>query len=737
MTETTISTGSANEAITLPPSNGRPSYPRSPRPPSRESSGTFKAEFVLNVLRKWRKLIVPLGLILAALMAAAVCVTHESTYEASAWLRIKETTPFVVVQSRDDSQTFSETQIQLIRSPLVLGAVVDQPEISRMLGEGTDEAKMRWLVKHVEVRPVGSSELVKVSLETADPKHSAQIVNAVVDAYLELQNQDNREQSQKVIETLEREREVRSGEVARLRDRIRQLAQETGHVPSANTESASPANGPAAELQTRLADTELQRDVLESQIAALEQAIAAGRIQVSESRLDVAVDERDEVEQLHELLAEKRLKMHDIATRSAAGEEDPFYQQLAQEIRADEQALERLRTELRTQVKPVIEREVINERKKELDDLRAELASRTLQAETLARRLEDHRNRAKHLSGKALQIEYEREELAQAEERLDRIASRLIELRTEGDAPARISLLKRATVPTTPVEMAPVPQIAFVSLLGLLAPFGFVLMWERALRRVNDAEELEQVCNLSVLAEIPRLPDSVSPSSGPSEQHLDRDLAMFEESVDGLRACLMLSEPLKHMRILAITSATSQEGKTSVAAQLAVSIARATGEDTLLIDGDARSPDMHRLFDLPLQPGLSEVLTGRLRVRDVIKASRHEGLYVLTAGKLPTGPHRVFRRQSVQSLLDEVRSSYRHVIVDTPPVFGASEALCLANAAEICVVCARWDVSRIDRVRAACERLFSADVCPVGIVLNGVPFRHYAYRYGRYAYSHV
>lgn len=318
MTETTIFTRPANEAITLPPSNGRPSYPRSPQRASRESTGTFKAEFVLNVLRKWRKLVVPLGLVLAALMGAALYVTHEPVYEASAWLRIKERTPFVVVQSQDYSESFSETQIQLIRNPLVLGSVVALPEISEFLGEGTDEAKMRWLVKELEVRPVGSSELVKVSLETTNPKHSAQIVNAVVDAYLQLQNQDNAKQTQKVIETLEKEREVRSAEVAQLRDRIRELAQQTGHVSSANAESASPANGPATELQTRLADVELQRDVLESQITVLEQAIATGRIQVSESKLDVAVDERAEVEQLYEHLAEKRLKLHDIATRSAS-----------------------------------------------------------------------------------------------------------------------------------------------------------------------------------------------------------------------------------------------------------------------------------------------------------------------------------------------------------------------------------------------------------------------------------
>lgn len=735
MSQTTISTGPANTAVTLPPSNGRPSYQRPARRSGPDSTGTLNAEFVLNALRKWWKLVVPLGFALAAVMGAALYMRHEPTYEASAWLRIKETTPFVVNRTHEYSQNFGETQIQLIRSPLVLGTVIAQPENARILGKGTEEAKMRWLVKKLKVQPVGSSELVKVSLETPNPEHSARITNAVVDAYLELQNQDNSQQTQKVVETLEKEYDVRSEEVARLRGQVRELAEQTGPVASVNAEPASPTGGPAPDLQTRVADAELQRDLLRSQVTALEQAIATGRIHVSESRLDVAVDERAEIEQRNELLAEKRLKLHDISTRSASGNEDPYYQQLLREVRSDEQKLERLRAELRTQVRPAIEREMLNERKQRLDDLRAELEGRELAAKTLAKRMETHLSQAKQLSGKALQLQYEREELAQAEERLDRIATRLIELRTEGDAPARISLLKPAAVPTTPVESASMPKIALFSLLGLLAPFGSVLVWERTLRRVNDAKELEQSCNLNVLAEIPQLPEPVSASAGPSDERMDQDLAMFEESVDGLRTGLMLSEPLKHMRTLAVTSAVSREGKTSMAAQLAVSIARATGEKTLLIDGDARSPDMHRLFEVPLGPGLSEVLAGRCTIPSAIKDSKYEGLYVLPAGKLLASPNQVFRRPSVLALLDEVRSSFRYVVVDTPPVLGASEALCLANAADVCVVCARWDLSRIDRVRAACDRLFSADVCPVGIVLNGVPYSQYAYRYGRYAYS--
>jgi len=134
MSETTITPQHPNDAFGAPHSNGRSSYPRSTRPSGDDSTSSLKPAFVLNTLRKWWKLTVPLGLTLAAVMGTLLFVTYKPTYEASAWLRIKESTPFVVVQSRDHSRSFAETQIELIRSPLVLGTVVAQPDIARLLG---------------------------------------------------------------------------------------------------------------------------------------------------------------------------------------------------------------------------------------------------------------------------------------------------------------------------------------------------------------------------------------------------------------------------------------------------------------------------------------------------------------------------------------------------------------------------------------------------------------------------
>jgi capsular exopolysaccharide synthesis family protein len=162
---------------------------------------------------------------------------------------------------------------------------------------------------------------------------------------------------------------------------------------------------------------------------------------------------------------------------------------------------------------------------------------------------------------------------------------------------------------------------------------------------------------------------------------------------------------------------------------------RATESPILLIDGDMRAPDMHRLFDVPLEPGLTKVLEGACSIEEAIVQVGESNLYVLPAGLLRTNPHYLFGNGSRESLRAAIPDRFRYVIIDTPPILAASEALMLAAMADASVVCALRDVSRIDQVRKAYDRLQATGGNPVGLVLNGVPTRSYTHRYGSYGYS--
>ena len=192
------------------------------------------------------------------------------------------------------------------------------------------------------------------------------------------------------------------------------------------------------------------------------------------------------------------------------------------------------------------------------------------------------------------------------------------------------------------------------------------------------------------------------------------------------------------MQVISVCSAVSGEGKTSVSSQLAVSIARATGQPVLLVDGDMRAPDVHDIFEVPLSPGLADVLDQRASLEEAINRAWSEHVHLLPAGVLDKSPHKLLGNSAFRALLDEARLWYPYIVVDTPPVLAASESLVIAKHADGTIVCAMRDFSREHHVRLAQSRLHSTGATVIGTVLNGVPVRSYSARYGSYGrYGYV
>jgi capsular exopolysaccharide synthesis family protein len=697
-------------------------------------AGALSVSLLLGTLRHWWFIVLPLGLILGAVAAAGVYVLAEPLYEATAWLRLEDPPPYIAFPSQEESRHYVQTQIEVIHSPLVLGSVLSQANIASLPDIQAEESPIEWLAKEVRVRLVGQSELMTISVASRDPNHAAAIVSAVVKAYLALQANSDAERRQRIIELLEEEQERRARDVERLRDAVRTLTkQATGKDPFAiTTETDRPANHPLADLQNRLVGVEVERHLLEAQVKAAEQSGVVDRVEIPESTLERALDDRQEVQTVKEQVLAKRALLGEYAARLAGGAEDPLYRNLEGECKQTEQLLRQTRESLRDPVRKELRTALLSQRQETMEKMREQLAALRLTEGMLREQCDTEVKGAVELSGQTLELQFKQGELARAEQVFERIASRVTALRTEQQAPSRVSLLKEASVPQSAIDAVPLKKMSLASLAALLLPFGVALVWERSIRRVSDAEQLEQDTMLPVVGEVSWLPIRARLVAPPSRRPARKAIRLFEESVDSLRTSLVLGEPLSKAGVLAVTSAVDNEGKTSVSVQLAVSIARASGQRTLLVDGDLRSPDIQRLFGARLEPGLAEVLAHACSVDDAIVSEQIAGLDLLPAGCLRTSPHQLFGNGAVRPLLEQLRSAYRYVIIDTPPVLSASEAMVLAGLADSCLICAMRDVSRIDQIQKTYDRLVRTGTRPAGIVLNGVPTKRYAYRYGNY-----
>lgn len=688
------------------------------------------------VLRNWRTAF-PLGLLLAAVAGGLVWVRFRPTYQASAWLQVQQSSPylaFALREGRDETGRFFETQTELIRSPIVLEQVAADPDVTRISQIDGLQDRIEWLREGLVVKPVGRSELWTVSYEDYSPRGAAEIVNAVVDAYVRQRDAQEAKHNQRVLELLEQERERRTAELGRMRDEVRGLSQ---HLAAGDPLGAGfdlrPLD-PSMDLQRQLVALAVEKEVLAAQIAAFEEGLGKRPASVPAEMLARAIDEDEEVLRRKKALSTDRARLDEMKRVLVRGQQDPAYRSLETRIVDDEASLARLRSEVRNDRRGELETRVVEKNRDEVAALRQELQAREVRQRILLQRYREELPKAQAGNERSLDLQYRRAELNQAQQVLDLIAMRAAQLRTEQQAPSRVVLLKRATEPVSPVRTFPLRNFGMATLGAFCLPFMLVVVRERLLRRIIEPSELEHETRLPVLGEIARLPRALDTFalawSGPPLRASRQALAaarMFEESVDAVRTGLLVTDELKTNRILAVTSAVMHEGKTRVAVALASSIARASGHAVLLIDGDMRRPEIHARFGIDRGPGLAEVLRGEVTLEDAIVRPDGGRVHVLTAGAVNGNPHELLGNGALKELLHDAAETYAYVIVDTSPVLAAAESLVLAKLADACVLCALRHVSRGDQIRQACQRLAAAQTRVLGAVLNGMPRSRYPY----------
>ena len=274
------------------------------------------------------------------------------------------------------------------------------------------------------------------------------------------------------------------------------------------------------------------------------------------------------------------------------------------------------------------------------------------------------------------------------------------------------------------------------SLLSLVTPLGLAIAYEFLAKRISTAEQLTNQSSLPLLGEVARFPrhratNRTAQIAAPQQ----RQMFVYTESVDSLRTQLMLTEQVGQqgiVKIIAICSAASGEGKSSLAASLALSIAKASKRPTLLIDADLRSPDISSFLEVPSQPGILELLSGQAKLEQAIHRVGKSQAYVLPAGVLKGNPHHLVDQVKIEQLLDKLRNSFDTILIDTPPVLSASDSLIYAKAADLVLFSSLADISRAKQVRCAVERLQTTGANLAGVVLSGVSVNRYVYQYGSY-----
>jgi polysaccharide biosynthesis transport protein len=700
----------------------------------------FTVSTVLNAVRCWWKVMTPIALLLAAGAGAAVFYFHKPSYTAKASLLILERPNVILRDVNTDSKRFIQNQKQFLLSKTVLGSLAQKPGVLAAPELAGEEDVLAALARRITFVQSEQSDIYNVSYRGETAEKAEFILNEVLTSYLSFYSKNEAKQSNLIIERLTEQLAIRAQQVGQLRENVLALSLElTGVDPFSDIKDpeASQQTNPMARLQGDITNLEIDRDLLAMEIKAEEETQALEMVEIPVDEVEMEVLKHSRYLALREKIERTRQRQGDFQkTGKNLESNSPDYRALLADLAADLKALDALKISLGKEIKETMAQNIATARRDNLNSLKRELNVSDTRLKILKDKFEQGVTSAKKLKGGNLDLEIRKAKLEQVTKIHDELSARILAINTEFSAPQRVELFSPVSRPLRPDAIIPWRNIGVGSGLAFFAPFSLVVVWEHLFRRVTSRLHLEEANQLNVIGEVTALP-ARRRGSFLGKRSAERDLLLYEESVDGLRTYLSLVEPLRGLRVLAVTSAVSREGKTSLAAQLASSIARATGEPTLLIDGDMRSPDIHNVFNFDLSPGLADVLVDECPLREAIETGFSEHLHILTAGAISVTPHRLLSNGEFDKLLDEAVTMYRHIVIDTPPVLSASEALVLASAAEAAVLCVRRDFSRVDQVREASRRMMAAGVKTAGAVINGIPLRHYAYKYGSYLYNRV
>jgi len=313
-------------------------------------------------------------------------------------------------------------------------------------------------------------------------------------------------------------------------------------------------------------------------------------------------------------------------------------------------------------------------------------------------------------------------------EQLVRTAAEIESPRGDQGTPVKVTIIDPASTPSTPVFPKPVLNLTLALILGLVLAMAVAL-----LREVLD-NTIKQVDDLG--PEAPPLLGALVAESAKDHATIVSQLPQSAPRVEAfrmLRTNISFVDVDQPNKVLVVTSPMQGDGKTSVAVNLAVSLATAQVR-TLLIDGDLRRPRVAASLNLVDDVGVTTVLRGRVSLEDAIQRYRSGGLEVLTSGTPPPNAAELLQSDAMEKLLDHVRTRYEVVIIDSPPLLPVTDAALLAARADGAVVVLRHGRTTKEQWREAQSRLEQVDATTLGVVINMVPSSDSSsgYAYGSY-----
>lgn len=262
-------------------------------------------------------------------------------------------------------------------------------------------------------------------------------------------------------------------------------------------------------------------------------------------------------------------------------------------------------------------------------------------------------------------------------------------------------------------------------LIGIILPLVVFILLDFLNSTIRDKEEVMSLTNIPIMGLIPN-----SKFIKDNKIVFNQPKSVLAESFRTIRTNLMFYQQGKVPFVIMVTSTVAKEGKTFCAINLAASLA-ASGKKTVLLGFDLRKPQIHNYLSLSDKEGVSNYLTGSVGIKDIVQSTSEKNLYVVTSGAIPPNPAELIATSRTSELLDELKSQFDVIILDTPPIGLVADSLLLQKESDLNLYLVRQNYSKREFLNQANELYDSSKMENLCIVYNGVD-KSSSYKYGYY-----
>jgi succinoglycan biosynthesis transport protein ExoP len=607
--------------------------------------------------------------------------------------------------------SFKKTQAALVKSRVVLNAALRQPKVANLKTVKTVQKEqfdpVEWLEQNLIVDYSAGPDILTISMSGDNDADLKEITAAVMNAYLEefvsKQNQRRVTQGDKLAEIKNKCEDA-------LRDK-RKTLQDV--LDAATKSDAGDLVLKQQKALAQLGATQQELGKVRSDVLRLKAMVTDQDGAIPDNILNEQVDKDGRVQELLQAITQLETEVEQIRRNTTPAR----FPTLSQKTRDQIGALQKDLEARRSKVHPIMEDQLRNQNKARVEERKAQLTA----LERLEKALDDEVDRLATESPRSINkrgqdlVQSLREEIDQREDILRRVFTQLEIYNVEKGAPSRVWALEPEPIVThQDVRKRQLSGAAGGGLGGFaLVVFGLA-WWDCRSRRVNSADEVVRGIGLKLLGTLPMVPARTRQRAALAWQNL------LLESVDAIRTMLLHVAHTDSLRVVMVTSAVGGEGKTSLSSHVATSLARA-GRKTLLIDCDLRKPSLQRVFTLPEEAGFCELLRGEAELADVIQPTQIPGLSVIAAGLCDATALGRLADGGPAAILAQLRPEYDFVIVDTSPVLPVTDALVIAQEVDGVIFSVLRDVSRMNRLNIAYERMAFLGVRILGAVVTGTP----------------